>query len=801
IKAEKPSPRTGEPSPDTGIYYIIDRGETVEIFYNPDINRLEDLSQSQCSYKGNWHNLDIGLATKFNVPPKTVFITDLDPGIIQPLREIIRGNKQRNKETEEQSSSESTESSHTKGQKKPGMKCKVCQKMMPADMDDIHNHMLRHIRKEKRRSRIRLHSSKNVPPASTSSSDDSPARTKKGNRKESDLNTVIPETLNDPDCPETTKQFFNMKAQTGQGYKRYVAPHFPEAIKNLETDLDFRDIPDREFKAWANTYNKYVERSAMDYQRDRKIKIQIYNTVTGLQQGGKRDSAAALKNNSPVLATHNMQELTLQSITEFFESGRAYCFQSAIEWTDFFPFCITPRTVGESIYKKVQARLASKPDLTPTATTISTYIEKIILDLLPTQANYSDRVEEIVALHQSHLTAANPSADYTKQNIQGHGSELQYLHSTYLQAIGQRGEWTKEESARLVNIINDQLQNKIINDTKWKTALKKMYVTRGKNYDQIPRQEVLNDLGKVIEAENDDQHQAAATMHPPKAQKNRNPPRAKTPPAHPATQTSRETNETNDEIPIHKRQKKCDICTKAEIACKGKPAHCKRRSHQNPFVPRNNPAKMTWPTNETVRRAKAGEKVQISYKECLKCHNYRENGAEPPETYSAQIQRGWPTNYQQQPYSEYRGHVSENQPISILRNPDRNYSRPQDRPTPYWTNSRTNQPQDGPAPRRDNNQHRPYPPQTPPAWRNQQPNQPPVSQNQPSQHQQKTHQNQSTYQQQINQSQQMIDQSLRNMQLNQQAHYQRNHPEQNRPRQYPPNQHNQRPNPAEGGRQ
>jgi hypothetical protein len=47
----------------------------------------------------------------------------------------------------------------------------------------------------------------------------------------------------------------------------------------------------------------------------------------------------------------------------------------------------------------------------------------------------------------------------------------------------------------------------------------------------------------------------------------------------------------------------------------------------------------------------------------------------------------------------------------------------------------------------------------------------------------------------------MIDQSLRNMQLNQQAHYQRNHPEQNRPRQYPPNQHNQRPNPAEGGRQ
>jgi hypothetical protein len=43
---------------------------------------------------------------------------------------------------------------------------------------------------------------------------------------------------------------------------------------------------------------------------------------------------------------------------------------------------------------------------------------------------------------------------------------------------------------------------------------------------------------------------------------------------------------------------------------------------------------------------------------------------------------------------------------------------------------------------------------------------------------------------------------MRNIQLQRgQAHYQRNHQEQNRPGQYPPNQHNQRPNPADGGRQ
>jgi hypothetical protein len=37
-----------------------------------------------------------------------------------------------------------------------------------------------------------------------------------------------------------------------------------------------------------------------------------------------------------------------------------------------------------------------------------------------------------------------------------------------------------------------------------------MYVTRGKNYDQIPRQEVLNDLTKMIETDVEDDRRLAS---------------------------------------------------------------------------------------------------------------------------------------------------------------------------------------------------------------------------------------------------------------------------------------------------
>ncbi|MCS5584273.1 MAG: hypothetical protein NZ777_12240, partial [Pseudomonadales bacterium] len=382
--------------------------------------------------------------------------------------------------------------------------CDICKKTT-TNMDlHLRDHIAKLKIKNKGRSWHNRHAYSSHEDSPSSSSESPPPLTRKGNRRtEMDLPTIVPAIIDDPETQESTKAFFNMKASTGNGYKRYVAPHFPARIRDLETDLDFQDIPEREFKAWATTYNNFVNRSALDYQAGRKLNIQIYNTLASLQQGGKRDSMQALKINSPVLSTHNVQDLTLQSVTEFFEAGRAYCFASAIEWTDYFHFCISARTVGEDIFRRLQIKLASKPNLKPTAITISTYIEKIILDLLPAQASYPDKFDQIVNTHQSHLTAANPSAEYTKQNIAMHAAELQYLHSIYQQAQGSGAGWTKEESATLIHTIINDLQDRIIESTKWKTILKTMYVTRGTDYRQIPRQEVLNDLAKIIETSQD----------------------------------------------------------------------------------------------------------------------------------------------------------------------------------------------------------------------------------------------------------------------------------------------------------
>jgi len=665
----------------TGVYIFTRFGRETKVTYTKDKVTLLDQRDSHPTLTRN--NLRIGIITNYRRAASTNYVTELEAGIADRLYNELENTIHTETGPPNQTPSFHEDLTQSASQE---IKCPQCGSVftsMTNFMPHIQQHMENQAHNARGRSNSRQTRRRNKPfknHYSSSSSDNShsPHRRKTNPRSElENTETITPAFLNLPETPETYKTFFAMTGRTMSGYHRYAAPHFPPKIRTIEMAIDFKDIPERELKAWAKAYHNFADRSALDYQTNRRLKIKVHNSLTDLQSYGKKDIITALKTNAPVLSTHQISDLTQQAVAEFFEAARAYCLVSGIEWTDLYHFVISPRTIGDDIYRKLQTRLQATPHLKQSTITISTFLEKIITDLLPTQMTYSEKFDIIVAKHRNHLTAAVPSTDYLRQNLDVHASELQYLHPTYRQAQGTDKGWSTEDSAALCNMIIDTLQERIITDTKWKTKLTEIYITSPyKNYYKVPRTEVLNDLTKVIEAATTNVHTASV-----KGPQTRTPAR----PTDPQT-----------------RQDKCDICTKAGLPCNDRPAHCKKPGHQSKFIPKE--GQKAPPSNYNIRQAKKGEKIQILYKECTKCH---------PQRAVANVYQ-YETQTPQTTQKTYTPRQQNQQPpppnVTIQQNPDRRRPPP---PSPPYSS----------PPNQNQNQNRNYRP-------NQRPNQHQTDRNQ-----------------------------------------------------------------------
>ena len=587
---------------DDGAYLLTKFGSETQVMFNKDKNVL---TQQRDPFPTITHNnLRFGIISNYKRLPSTMYVAELEARVVSNLTAILSDPTLSfsNFTTEEKPQHQTQDAENTTSTCQVDTTCPQCGLRLQS-IETIVDHMKTHIdRQVQRRSRSRHRSHRYQDRHSDdSTSPHTPPRRSKGMEIDiTESDTITPAFLELPETPETFRTYFAMIGRTRTGYPRYAAPHFPPRIRTIEVALDFPGIPERELRAWAGAYDNFADRSALDYQATRRLQIKIHNSLVDLQSDGKKDIIAALKTNAPVLATHQVADLTHQTVTEFFEAARTYCLVSGIEWTDIYHFTISARTVGDEIHRKIQTRLQANPNLRPTAITISTYLEKILLDLLPTQMTYSEKFDIIVAQHKNYLTAAVPSTDYMRQNLDVHAAELQYLHPTYRQAQGTSKGWSTEESAVLCNMIIDTLQERIISDTRWKTELTRLYITSPhQNYHKVPRAEVLNDLTKIIEATTTNIH-TAGTKGPPKQQKKQT------------------TNQTRRDVSHQEtRQDKCDICYKADLPCKARPPHCKMQGHQTKYVAK--PGKIAQPSNDNIQRAKRGEKVQIAYKDCTKC--------------------------------------------------------------------------------------------------------------------------------------------------------------------------------------
>jgi hypothetical protein len=527
----------------TGALILTPYGEETRVHYSPEARTVqENRAEHPITTK---NKLRIGVIRKYTKHENTHYVTDLPEGAPDHLIEMIndpnlipKPKKKRPPTRRSRSFSHRRDNSESgrESPERPEPPCPTCGEKRPSKA-----HLATHLKnvqaqfERKSREKTRQKNSFGLTASSTSSDSESPSphrrRSKSPPRKNktrrrpasSDTDTekpvgiteptLIPAILSDPGVPAVYKKFFKMTARTMEGPLRYVAPHYPPHIKSIEMTLNFPDIANTEFKAWAIAYQSLEESTAMDYQQQRALKVQIQNTVRSLLKKGKKDTISALRANAPILTTHQIQDLTVQSIAEFFEYCRIYCFYSCIEWCELANFCITRATVGDEILGKIQTRLHAEPKLKRVAWAISTFLEKTIEDLLPTQIPYSAQFDILVAQHKNYLLQAVPTTDHMRQYLETHATQLMYLHPTYQKAQEKDAMgWSQTKSKDLRTSILDSLQQEIIAGTKYKQKLSTIYITTEyKNYNVVPQARVLNDLTAIIEAETTEEIYAAAT--------------------------------------------------------------------------------------------------------------------------------------------------------------------------------------------------------------------------------------------------------------------------------------------------
>ena len=320
--------------------------------------------------------------------------------------------------------------------------------------------------------------------------------------------TYKPPILEEPSCPPTYHIFWNLKAKTrrlspnAKGYTRFVAPRFPLTTLQLAEQVNFPDLLSREFVAFAQAYDTIVKRK--DFASTTTVcqyPIGITNAKQDLVLTGRCRILKDLERKAPSLPTKNLKILTPSIIQSFFAEARIFLLFHGIPWDDFPSYFMTASVLGAEISCKVTNVLHGYPaDNRYLVRNFSCFIERIILGLLPLQESYYDAELRILKKHKQHLTALNPSIEYTKTHIHSDAQELT-TKSPYFKQV--QSDITEDHRSQMVENQKINLLNKILSHTPYDAKIHKLLIASAKYKDiaDVPSNELLDTLGYLMVAE------------------------------------------------------------------------------------------------------------------------------------------------------------------------------------------------------------------------------------------------------------------------------------------------------------
>ena len=346
-------------------------------------------------------------------------------------------------------------------------------------------------------------------PSSASSSDyDSDAK-----NRDPSTNSIMqkqiyrPPILDETSCPTTYHAFWKLKAKTrrlppnNEKLTKFVAPHFPLTMLQLAEQCNFPDLLAKEFIVFAQAYDGIVkQRNYSSVTTTTLYTVGVLNSEQDLSLTGNTRILDNLKKNAPQLEPKTLSKLTEARLTQFFFLARTYMLTSSIPWDSFSDFFLTPAVLGPEIHAKVTNALIGYPTHKQLLKNFSSFIEHIILKLLPVQESYYDAEVRILEKHKQHLTGPNPSIDYTKTYIHSDAQDLTTKSPYYKQV---HDDITDEQLRMMVENEKTNLLHKIITHTTYDAKIHKLLIGSAKYKDitDVPNNELLDNLQSLIIAE------------------------------------------------------------------------------------------------------------------------------------------------------------------------------------------------------------------------------------------------------------------------------------------------------------
>ena len=397
----------------------------------------------------------------------------------------------------------------------PTYQCSKCTRTYETTADlqrhTTAKHPKKHKHKNKQRHSLpthhRSHSS-----ASSSSSSSSASRSVERNDPTTyptilNKQTYQPPILDSSSCPSTYTIFWNLKAKTrklppeNKRIEKFVAPHFPRTMLKLAEQVNFPDLLNKEFEAHAHAYDSLVkENNFASISTAPTYTVGVINSEHDLSVTGQTRILENLKKNAPALEVKTLSKLSESKLIEFFFLARTYMLTSSIPWDSFSDYFITQATLGPEIYAKVTNALIGYPTYKKLLKNFSTFIERIILKLLPVQESYYDAEVRILEKHKQHLLGPNPSIDYTKTYIHSDAQDLSTKSPFYIQL---QNTITDEQHRMMIENEKTNLLHKIITHTTFDAKIHKLLIasTKYKNITEVPNNELLDNLQNLIQAE------------------------------------------------------------------------------------------------------------------------------------------------------------------------------------------------------------------------------------------------------------------------------------------------------------
>ena len=109
-------------------------------------------------------------------------------------------------------------------------------------------------------------------------------------------------------------------------------------------------------------------------------------------------------------------------------AGRRYCLNNKIHWKSFSRYIVQKNTLHPGILETVKKKMQDKTLEAQSAWSISTYIEQVILDMIPREDKLEVNQARMVDRHVQEVKGDRGNVRYLRAQLEEDAVQLTYTH-------------------------------------------------------------------------------------------------------------------------------------------------------------------------------------------------------------------------------------------------------------------------------------------------------------------------------------------------------------------------------------